>query len=69
MTHSKRVRSYRALAVLATMLDFEDPGPVKVFIDERSIRYIEARMNRRGYHTSQEMGSSLPSVPISRGTP
>lgn len=51
--------TFRALTLLAAMVDFEEPGPIKVFIDERSIRHIEDLMDRRGYHTSQEMASSF----------
>jgi polyhydroxyalkanoate synthase len=57
--HGAGQRPFRAIAPLAAMVDFEDPGPIRVFIDERAVRHIERKMARRGFLTSQEMGASF----------
>lgn len=47
------------LTFFTTMLDFHDPGEVKLFLDERSIRHIEANMNKKGFLDGSEMGSTF----------
>lgn len=39
----------RSATFLATMIDFEDPGDISVFIDEQQIEKLEARMNKAGF--------------------
>jgi len=51
--------AFRALTFFAAMLDFEDPGEVRIFIDERSIRHIERRMHKRGFLRGQEMAKTF----------
>lgn len=50
---------FSSLTFFTTMLDFHDPGEVKLFLDERSIRFIEENMNKKGYLDGSEMGSTF----------
>jgi polyhydroxyalkanoate synthase len=51
--------AFANLTFFTTMLDFHDPGEVKLFLDERSIRHIEENMNKKGYLDGSEMGSTF----------
>ncbi|MCF8481447.1 MAG: class I poly(R)-hydroxyalkanoic acid synthase [Rhodospirillum sp.] len=42
-----------------TMLDFNDPGELGVFIDDDSLDYLEEQMNRRGYLDGSEMAGTF----------
>ena len=43
------------VTLLNTLSDYSEPGDICVFTDERTIERIEARMNRRGYLSSDEL--------------
>ncbi len=44
---------------LATMLDFERPGELEVFIDEEELTALERRMRSRGYLDGAEMATTF----------
>jgi len=43
----------------ASMIDFERPGELEVFIDERQIEALEKRMRERGYLEGSEMAATF----------
>ncbi len=45
--------------LLTTLLDFTQPGDIDVFIDEDSVRYLERKMDQRGYLDGQELALSF----------
>jgi len=45
--------------LLATLLDFERPGDIDVYIDERSVRWLERRMSERGYLEGDDMAAAF----------
>ncbi len=49
----------RDFSLFATLVDFHKPGDIEVFIDEASIRFLEAGMARKGYLDGKEMASSF----------
>ena len=46
----------RSLTLLATLLDFAEPGDLGLFLDERSVAAIERRMQRQGYLPAEALG-------------
>ena len=56
---AKNLPQFSTLTFFTTMVDFDDVGEVKLFIDERSIRHIEQNMNQKGYLEGSEMGSTF----------
>jgi polyhydroxyalkanoate synthase len=42
-----------------TLVDFSQPGEIGVFIDERTIRFIERRMKRTGYLDGRQMNNAF----------
>ena len=52
----KRVKS---ATFLATLIDFEHPGELEVFIDEPQIEALEKRMQARGYLEGSEMATTF----------
>jgi polyhydroxyalkanoate synthase len=50
--HDERIRS---ATFFVTLLDFEQAGEIKVFIDEEQLASLEERMNKRGYLDGAEM--------------
>ncbi len=44
---------------LTTMVDFEEPGELGIFIDEEQLDALEKRMNERGYLEGSEMAGSF----------
>jgi len=55
-TGDKRVNS---ATLLASMLDFSEPGDLGVFIDEAQVQSLEQTMNERGYLDGAEMASTF----------
>ncbi|ANQ84518.1 poly-beta-hydroxybutyrate synthase [Azoarcus olearius] len=45
--------------VFTTLVDFQKPGDIEVFIDESSIRYLTGNMARTGYLEGKEMASAF----------
>jgi polyhydroxyalkanoate synthase len=45
-----------SLTLLTTMLDFEDPGDLGVFIDEQGVSQREATIGREGIYPGKELG-------------
>jgi polyhydroxyalkanoate synthase subunit PhaC len=52
----KRVKS---ATFLATLIDFEQPGELEVFIDEGQVEALEKRMQARGYLEGSEMATTF----------
>ena len=44
---------------LTTLLDYENPGELEVFLDEEQIGALEKRMNARGYLDGNEMATTF----------
>ena len=42
-----------------TMIDFEEPGDLGVFVDEESVSQLETKMNERGYLDGSSMASTF----------
>ena len=49
----------RDFALFTALVDFHKPGDIEVFVDEASIRFLEAGMARKGYLDGKEMASSF----------
>ncbi len=49
----------RSVTLLATLLDFSDPGEIAVFIDEEQISRLEAHMQRHGYLDGRHMADAF----------
>ena len=45
--------------LLTTLVDFHKPGDIEVFIDEGSIRYLEAQMAHKGFLDGKEMAAAF----------
>lgn len=45
--------------VFTTLVDFHKPGDIEVFIDEGSVRYLCAQMERKGYLDGKEMAAAF----------
>lgn len=56
---AKGLPTFSSLTFFTTMVDFCAVGDVQLFIDERSIDFIEAKMNEKGYLDGSEMGSTF----------
>ncbi|KAA3628529.1 MAG: alpha/beta hydrolase [Proteobacteria bacterium] len=48
-----------AWSLFTTLVDFEHPGEIAVFIDERTIENLESRMASQGYLDGQDMAGSF----------
>ncbi len=55
----KNDRRVHSASFLTTMVDFEDPGELAVFIDEAQIAELEEKMDKRGYLEAHEMASTF----------
>jgi polyhydroxyalkanoate synthase len=55
-TGEKRVKS---ATFLATLIDFQRPGELEVFIDEAQVEALEKRMEERGYLEGSEMATTF----------
>lgn len=49
----------RDFTLFTTLVDFHKPGDIEVFVDEASIRFLEAGMARKGFLDGAEMASSF----------
>ena len=56
---AKEIPAFSSLTFFNAMVDFDDVGDIKVFIDERAIRHIEQNMENKGFLDGVEMGSSF----------
>lgn len=56
---AKKDDSVASATYFTTMIDFEDPGELSVFIDEDQISALEDRMNERGYLEGSEMAGTF----------
>jgi polyhydroxyalkanoate synthase len=45
--------------LLATLVDFSDPGEIGVFVDENSIRWLDDHMSQVGYLDGKSMAASF----------
>lgn len=45
--------------LLTTLVDFQSPGDIEVFIDEGGVRWLADMMQKRGYLDGREMASSF----------
>jgi polyhydroxyalkanoate synthase subunit PhaC len=52
----------RAATFLNTLVDFSEPGPLGVFVDETTIERLEQRMEKRGYLEASEMAHTFTSL-------
>lgn len=52
----------RSATLLASMIDFTDPGDIAVFIDEKQITELEERMSAKGYLEGHFMASAFNSL-------
>ena len=56
---AKKDTRIQSATYMTTMLDFEQPGELEVFIDEEQINSLEKRMERRGYLDGSEMATTF----------
>lgn len=56
---SKRMKSLKSTTYLTTLLDFTDPGEIGVFINEKIIKSMEAKMLDDGYFDGRSMAFSF----------
>ncbi len=47
---------------LTTLLDFDSPGELEVFIDEEQLAMLERQMNERGYLAGHQMAATMSSL-------
>ena len=45
--------------LLATLVDFQSPGDIEVFVDEGSVNWLADKMRERGYLDGSEMASTF----------
>jgi polyhydroxyalkanoate synthase len=55
----KRDESLASMSLLASELDFEEPGQLGLFIDESQIAYLESVMSSQGYLDGRQMGGAF----------
>ena len=56
---ARDVRKVASATFFTTLLDFSEPGEIKVFIDEEQIRALEHRMQSKGYLDGDLMGTAF----------
>src|SRR5687767_13612002 len=49
----------RSATFFATLIDFERPGELEVFVDEQQVQALEKRMEERGYLEGSEMATTF----------
>ena len=49
----------KSATFLATLIDFEQPGELEVFVDEEQVAALEKRMEERGYLEGSEMATTF----------
>lgn len=55
-SHDDRLNS---LTLLASELDFTDPGELGLFIDESQLAFLDAMMSAKGYHDGKQMAGAF----------
>jgi len=56
---AKRDARIASATFFASMIDFEEPGELEVFIDEKQVAALEKRMQERGYLEGSEMATTF----------
>lgn len=56
---ARRDRRLKSCTFFTTMLDFEQPGELEVFIDEEELAALETRMQERGYLDGADMATTF----------
>ncbi|MGA0023236.1 MAG: PHA/PHB synthase family protein [Burkholderiales bacterium] len=56
---AKRQDRIRSATFFVTMIDFERPGELEVFIDEKQVDALEKKMEARGYLEGSEMATTF----------
>ncbi|NQV83769.1 MAG: class I poly(R)-hydroxyalkanoic acid synthase [Rhodospirillales bacterium] len=56
---AKKDTRIQSATYLAAMVDFKEPGELGVFIDEKQIASLEAKMNEKGYLEGADMGTTF----------
>ena len=56
---AKKESRIHSAAFFVSMIDFEEPGELEVFIDEEQVAALEARMRKRGYLEGSEMATTF----------
>jgi polyhydroxyalkanoate synthase len=56
---AKQDRRVKAATFFASLVDFEDPGELGVFIDEEQLAVMDQRMAKRGYLEGREMATTF----------
>lgn len=59
---AKGDRRAHSATFLASLLDFENPGELEIFIDEDQLRSLEQQMERRGYLAGAQMARTMSSL-------
>ncbi|MBV8096526.1 MAG: alpha/beta fold hydrolase, partial [Acetobacteraceae bacterium] len=49
----------KSATFFATLMDFEEAGELRVFLDEEQLKALEERMNRRGFLEGSEMATTF----------
>ena len=56
---AKKQDRIRSATFFVTMIDFEQPGELEVFIDEQQVSALEKKMEERGYLEGSEMATTF----------
>ena len=56
---AKKQQRVRSATFFVTMIDFERPGELEVFIDEQQVSALEKKMEERGYLHGSEMATTF----------
>jgi len=56
---AKKQQRIRSATFFVTMIDFERPGELEVFIDEQQVSALEKKMEQRGYLEGSEMATTF----------
>jgi polyhydroxyalkanoate synthase len=56
---AKKDNRIRSATFFVTLMDFDEPGELGVFIDEEQLRSLEDKMNKRGYLEGSEMATTF----------
>ncbi|HET8701717.1 MAG TPA: class I poly(R)-hydroxyalkanoic acid synthase, partial [Nitrococcus sp.] len=59
---AKGDRRAHSATFFTSLLDFENPGELEVFIDEDQLKLLEKQMQRRGYLTGAQMARTMSSL-------
>ena len=56
---AKKQKRIASATFLATLIDFDDAGELKIFIDDQQVSALEKRMQKRGYLEGSEMATTF----------